>query len=110
MNASRSSPGSPNRGAWRVGIRSISLGPDADRVPVREYDTVPVAEQVSAVSVAVNHPVRELEAQLAVRVEKLIATVPQPAAFFLADGAAGLDCPADRDKRLVGRQRDRRWI
>ena len=41
-------------------------GRSADGVPVSEYRLVPVAEQVSAVGVAVDRPGRELEGRLPV--------------------------------------------
>ena len=80
----------------------------ADRVPVGEHDAVSVAEQVSPVGVTVDHPGRELEAELAVGVQELFAALPQPGPFVFIDGVAGVDRPAGRDKRPVGGQGDRR--
>jgi len=78
--------------------------PGADRVPVSQHDAVPVAEQVPPVSVPVDHPGREREAEPVICVQQPCAVIPEPGAFFLIDGAAGVDRPADGDKRLIGRQ------
>ena len=76
MNASRWSSGSPNRGACRVGNQVDFPGAGADRVPVGEHDALAVAEQVPPPGVAVDHPGRELEAELAVGVQELLAARP----------------------------------
>jgi hypothetical protein len=58
--------GKPGRGRLQGRDRVDLPGPGADGVPVGEYRVVPVAEQLSAVDVAVGRLVRELEARLPV--------------------------------------------
>src|SRR5260370_29121041 len=100
MNASRWSSGSPNRGPWRVGMGSISLGPVLAASQSASTMRGP-AEQVSPVGVTVDHPGRERETEPVVGIQELRTALSEPGPFVLIDGLAGLDRPAHRDQRLV---------
>ena len=51
-------------------------GAGGDCIPVGEHHAVPVAEQIPSVSVTMNHPSRELKAELTVGIQKLFASPP----------------------------------
>lgn len=68
--------GKPGRGRLQ-GRDQVDLpGPGADGVSVSEHRVVPVAEQLSAVDVAVDRPGRELEARLPVAGPGMLAASP----------------------------------
>src|ERR1700680_2443580 len=70
-------------------------GTGADRIPVSQHHPAAVAEQVPLPGVAVDHPWRQAEIELAVGVQQPLAVVVQPGALVVADRLAGLDRPAD---------------
>jgi hypothetical protein len=65
--------GKPGLGRLQGGDRVDLPGPGGDGVPVSEYRVVPVAEQLSAVEVAMGRLVRELEARLPVARSGMLA-------------------------------------
>jgi hypothetical protein len=65
--------GKPGLGRLQGRDRVDLPGPGADGVPVSEYGVGPVAEQLSAVEVAVGRLVRELEARLPVARSGMLA-------------------------------------
>src|ERR1700680_4231169 len=81
-------------------------GTGADRVPVSQHHPVAVAEQVPLPGVAVDHPWRQAEIELAVGMQQSLAVVVQPGALVVADRLAGLDRRANGAERLIGRRRE----
>src|ERR1700729_4040594 len=63
----------------------------AHGVPVGEYDPVFVAEEVSPVGIAVDHPCRKSEREAVVGVLELFAAITEPDALSFTDRVTGFD-------------------